>query len=373
MNFLQTSLRYERRIARNSSRTEVFYSSHRKLFLVLTDWKTFCLELVRTMVNNRKVPQEYKTLKTELHELNMNYMKKKKEKEDSTSKNDSEDQSQEHLVPSNKKVFGRKKLDTTDDDLDSRSFRARSSTCEDVRTMLKNDQLCLRPKEQRSRTLDMNQLRGLKNCEGPLHHQHSPMNPPLAFRKFGKHLFEKRPSLPSSLPCSVTNSPRFPRRNSDFISSKQAELDAEDIRSLFGSLSELEKAKPRPKPYEEKPFYLCPENGSFRRNYWKSESVALEKRIVEAQRRRVSRVEEEKVQEERPLAEIFPRLKLSSIYAQESSKAKRKEVEKETKRKTRGGKKNGSNERLSVDVSLLTKDLSDCRYLRIPKKLVVNA
>ncbi|XP_031571857.1 uncharacterized protein LOC116305979 isoform X2 [Actinia tenebrosa] len=306
--------------------------------------------------NSGKVPKEYNTLKTEVLELNMSYMSKKKEKEDLlTGQNE---QSQEHSVT--KMDNSRKKLYAKVEDLGF--FRARSLTCKDVGTFVKDDRLRLRPKEQGSRTLDK-ELRG-----GLASQQHSPMNSPLAARKFGRHLFEKRSSLPNPLHvCSVTNSPRFSRRNSDFISSKQAGLSAEDIRNLSESLSQLEKAKPRPKPYEEKPFYLCPENGSFRRNYWESESVALEKRISDAQRRRVSRVEEEKVQEERPLAKILPPFKLSSIYTQESNKAKRKEPEKETKRKARVKKKNGSNERLSVDVSLLTKDLTDCRYLRIPK------
>lgn len=309
---------------------------------------------------DRKVPaKEYHILKSKLQQLNMNYMKKKKEKEDSTGlhKSDSKEQLQDHSDTPNKKVVNRTKLKA--DDLDSRFLRARSSTCE---TIVKDDLIDLHPNEPRSRTLNIHEIGALKNCKDVGKHS------PLTVRKFGRHLFEeRRQSLPTSLPSSATNSPRFGRRNSDFISSQQAGLSTEDIRSLCGSLSELEKAKPRPKPYEEKPFYLCPENGSFKPNYWKSESVKLEKRIAEAQRR-VSRVEEEKCEGERPLAEILPPVTLSSIYAQESNKAKRKEVGKKNERKNRG-KKNVSTERLSADVSLLTKDLSDCRYLRVTKNV----
>jgi hypothetical protein len=314
------------------------------------------------MVKNKQVPAEYNTVKKEVQDLNMSYLRMRKEKQTPDWSSKTGDKEQDSAKTNKKNPNTKSVLDV----FKSQFSRVESSTS-------KNAGATRTTETRSSALLDSSEIEALvlNKHESKLQRENSPaLNSPLEARKFGNHVLYERirsSSLPRSLPCSAVNSPQL-RRNSDFLlDTRKNGLGVKDLRTLSNSLTLLEKPKPRPKPYEEQPFYLCPQNGSFRGNYWKSESIALEKRL-EAQRREVSRVEEE-VKAEKPLAEILPPMVLSSIYTQESNKAKRTIAEKGTRKNMMSGKKPGSNERLTVDASRLTKDLNECRYLRLPKKL----
>ena len=134
----------------------------------------------------------------------------------------------------------------------------------------------------------------------------------------------------------------------------------EDLRKLsvniLASYKFIKEPKQRPSVYEEEPFYLRPENGSFRRKSWQS---GMQSQPVS------SRSDQDRTEtsehEETPLAEILPPLLLPSIYEQESRK---KDIKSSGKKQRNLREKP---EKKPSHTEHLTRGLKDCRYLRIPQ------
>lgn len=138
----------------------------------------------------------------------------------------------------------------------------------------------------------------------------------------------------------------------------------EDLRKISRSYFSVANARtPEPKRrtsvYEEEPFYLRPQktqHSTFRRRSWQfGQTHSFDKDIVDDNE--IESVSEHH-ETQSPLSEILPPITLPSIYAQECMKQKATQKKKQQKQ---GSKKESSN-----SVENLTKNLLDCRYLRIP-------
>lgn len=159
---------------------------------------------------------------------------------------------------------------------------------------------------------------------------------------------------------NVMNNHLIPHQGSIKAPSKSCEDLRRISRTYFSMANVRDEPKHRTSVYEEKPFYLQPENGTFRRRSWQfgmTHSFDLE-----------SVSEQETAQ----LSEILPPIMLPSIYAQERMKQKTTQNGKKKQYK-QGTRKESMSRTRSSSSENLTKNLMDCRYLRIPKtKLSVN-
>lgn len=149
---------------------------------------------------------------------------------------------------------------------------------------------------------------------------------------------------------------RPPGAHKNQTSSRSCE-DLIKISHQYFSKSTKVEPKRRASVYEEEPFYLRPENGSFRHRSWHSVPSAC-------RFEREFDIESVSDQEAASLSEILPPVVLPSIYAQESM-MKQKDIKSGKNRQQKKAiKKAGSLD----DAEILTKGLMDCRYLRMPTR-----